>query len=314
VNAEAEPSDSPSLRYWKAAIGSLTPEKRDAAWQFYLQRFAEGNAGDTLAALVLLLEANGAFLLKLPEKFQAELIEPVFEVINGFHSELQAQLESQRQAARSIGLAHDEIQLANKTIRQANTELELKIQAAVREINVGEVASRISGQIESSGLKPMQATLRDLNERTIKMERTAAAAEKSVETWHKVHLGGIVANCLAGALICALVLVIAVYWHARGHYREKLAAEVTRLGANEEAQQKLIALGIDLRVAPWADSEGKPMRDGYALIIDKAEQSDLRETDGRKQAVIFVRDRSVQKRVDELREDLKEIRKALPAH
>jgi hypothetical protein len=161
----------------------------------------------------------------------------------------------------------------------------------------------------------MQATLRDLNERTAKMDRTAAAAEKSIEIWRKVHLGGIVANCLAGALIFALFLVIAVFWQARAHYRRQLAAEVNRLNANDETQQKLIALGIDLRVAPWeVDSDGKPVRDCYAVIVDKAEHVDLRETEGRKQAVAFVKDRSVRKRIDELWEDLKEIRKALPAH
>jgi hypothetical protein len=301
-------------RYWKAAIACLSPQQREVAEEFLRTKLEGGSGADTLFALILLLEANGAFLLKLPERFYGELIEPLSEILGGFRSEWASLVESQREAACSIGITHDQIEIANRTIRQTNAEFEAKIREALREINVGEVANRVSISIESSTLRPMQATLRDLNERTAKMERTAAAAEKSVEIWRKVHLGGIVANCLAGALICALVLVIAVYWHARGHYREKLAAEVTRLGANEEAQQKLIALGIDLRVAPWADSDGKPMRDGYALIIDKAEQSDLRETDGRKQAVIFVRDRSVQKRVDELREDLKEIRKALPAH
>jgi len=302
-------------RYWKAAIACLSPQQREVAEEFLRTKLEGGSGADTLFALILLLEANGAFLLKLPERFYGELIEPLSEILGGFRSEWQSLVESQRQAARSIGITHDQIEIANKAIRQTNDEFEAKIREALREINVGEVANRVSISIESSTLRPMQATLRDLNERTAKMERTAAAAEKSVEIWRKVHLGGIVANCLAGALIFSLFLVIAVFWQARAHYRRQIAAEVNRLNANDETQQKLIALGIDLRVAPWElDSDGKSVRDGYAVIIDKAEHVDLRETEGRKQAVAFVKDRSVQKRVDELRDDLKEIRKALPAH
>lgn len=310
-----EDEDERSLRYWKAAISCLsTPEKREAAEEFLRTKLEGGRGADTLFALILLLEANGAFLLKLPERFHVELIEPLSETLNGFCSEWQAHVESRRQAAHSIGIAHDQIEIASRTIRQTNTEFEAKIRAALCEINVTEVANQVSSAIESSTLRPMQATLRALNERTGRMERTAAAAEKSVETWHKVHLGGIVANCLAGALTFALLLVIAVFWHARSHYRQKLATEINRLGANDEAQQKLTALGIDLRVEPWvANSNGKPVRDGYAVIIENAELVDLRESDGRKQAMAFVTDHSVKRRIDELREDLKEIRKALPA-
>jgi hypothetical protein len=310
-----EDEDERSLRYWKAAISCLsTPEKREAAEEFLRTKLEGGRGADTLFALILLLEANGAFLLKLPERFHVELIEPLSETLNGFCSEWQAHVESRRQAAHSIGIAHDQIEIASRTIRQTNTEFEAKIRAALCEINVTEVANQVSSAIESSTLRPMQATLRDLNERTAKMERAAATAEKSIETWRKVHLGGIVANCLAGALIFALLLVFGVLGQVRANYRQKLAAEIHRLGANDEALQKLIALGIDLRVAPWElDSDGKPVRDGYAVIIERAEHVKLRETDGRKQAVAFVKDRSVQKRIDELREDLKDIRKALPA-
>lgn len=281
----------------------------------FLRRKLDGGSGaDSLFALILLLEANGAFLLTLPEQFQNALIEPLSVVVNGFRSEFQAHLDGQRQAARSIGIVHDEIEIVSKTIRQTNGDFEAKIQAVVREINVSEVAGRLSSAIESSTLKPMQAALRDLNERTGRMERAAAAAEKSVEAWHKVHLGGIISNCLVGALIFALILVTAIAWQLRRHYRENLAAEVNRLGANDEAPEKLTALGIDLRVAPWVDSDGNPIRDGYAVVIDRAEQVDLREAGGRKKAMVFVKDQNAQTRIDELREDLKEIRKALPAH
>jgi hypothetical protein len=55
--------ETDSRRYWRAAISHLSdPQKRDAAWEFYLRRLEARKSGDTLSALVLLLEANGAFL------------------------------------------------------------------------------------------------------------------------------------------------------------------------------------------------------------------------------------------------------------
>ena len=44
----SEADQDVSRRYWKAAISALpTAEKRDAAWEFYLDKFAGTSAGDT---------------------------------------------------------------------------------------------------------------------------------------------------------------------------------------------------------------------------------------------------------------------------
>ena len=53
-------------RYWKAAISHLAPEKREAAWEFYLDRLESSAAADTLGGVMLLLEAHLAFFDDLP--------------------------------------------------------------------------------------------------------------------------------------------------------------------------------------------------------------------------------------------------------
>lgn len=53
-------------RYWKAAIAHLAPEKREAAWEFYLDRLESSAAADTLGGVMLLLEAHLAFFDELP--------------------------------------------------------------------------------------------------------------------------------------------------------------------------------------------------------------------------------------------------------
>ena len=55
-------------RYWKAAIAHLTPEKREAAWEFYLDRLESSAAADTLGGVMLLLEAHLAFFDDLPAR------------------------------------------------------------------------------------------------------------------------------------------------------------------------------------------------------------------------------------------------------
>jgi hypothetical protein len=55
-------------RYWKAAITHLAPEKREAAWEFYLDRLESSAAADTLGGVMLLLEAHLAFFDDLPAR------------------------------------------------------------------------------------------------------------------------------------------------------------------------------------------------------------------------------------------------------
>ena len=58
-------------RYWKAAIAHLAPEKREAAWEFYLDRLESSAAADTLGGVMLLLEAHLAFFDDLPARLVA---------------------------------------------------------------------------------------------------------------------------------------------------------------------------------------------------------------------------------------------------
>ncbi len=57
--------------YWKAAIAHLAPEKREAAWEFYLDRLESSAAADTLGGVMLLLEAHLAFFDDLPARLGA---------------------------------------------------------------------------------------------------------------------------------------------------------------------------------------------------------------------------------------------------
>ena len=57
-------------RYWKAAISHLAPEKQAAAWSFYMERMDGATPGgsDTLAGVLLLMEAHLAFFEAVPKR------------------------------------------------------------------------------------------------------------------------------------------------------------------------------------------------------------------------------------------------------
>ena len=71
-------------RYWKAAIAHLAPEKREAAWEFYLDRLESSAAADTLGGVMLLLEAHLAFFDDLPARLgmAAQRFESALQSLN----------------------------------------------------------------------------------------------------------------------------------------------------------------------------------------------------------------------------------------
>lgn len=69
-------------RYWKAAIAHLPPQKREAAWEWYRSRSEPAHSFDSLSGLLLLLEANAAYLERVPRAVQ-ELLESASNPASG---------------------------------------------------------------------------------------------------------------------------------------------------------------------------------------------------------------------------------------
>ena len=98
IGDAAHEKEPDSRRYWRAAISHLIdPQKRDAAWEFYLRKLEGRKIGDTFSGLVLLLEANGVFLSSLPERIQLELMEPFAERFATIKAHLAQQEARQRE-------------------------------------------------------------------------------------------------------------------------------------------------------------------------------------------------------------------------
>ncbi|MGA3171758.1 MAG: hypothetical protein ABSE62_12180 [Chthoniobacteraceae bacterium] len=304
-----------SRRYWKAAISALpTAEKRDAAWEFYLDKLTGANAGDTLSGLILLLEANGAFLLTLPAKFHEEMTLPIIERLSAMREELQANVEGQRAALRAADAVNEGLEKANKQFAATTAVFALKVRAAAAQIDTGALASQVYCSLHSSIAIPLRNELRALPEQSKRIDEASKAAESSIEKWHKIHFGGILANCMAFAAIITLILTGLVFWGIRSYYDRRLAGEIVRLSGDDEAYRRLLALGITMRVAPWTDADGEPVQDGYTLVVRDAEDAQIKESGGHKEAVTFVKANGLQEQLDDIERHLRAFEQLSHSH
>ena len=73
-------------RYWKAAISCLpTQETRDAAWEFFVRHFSQNpKMADTLSGLILVMQANGLYMLEAPKTLREQIVDPLHEVLTRF--------------------------------------------------------------------------------------------------------------------------------------------------------------------------------------------------------------------------------------
>jgi hypothetical protein len=307
MNSETNPDNDASYRYWKAAISCLsTPAKREVAEEFLRIRLEGGSGTDTLFALILLLEANGAFLQSIPQRYDGELLQPLGDLLNNFRSEFQTQAERQRQTSRAIILAQDEIGHAATSIGEVSAGFERKLHAAILGIDMKEVATRLSDTLDHAALKPVETVLRNLENSRSKMEQATASAQTSVETWRKVHFGGLLANCLVIAGLVALILSGVAYWQCKRHFDQRLAAEIVRMDSNYGAINELLGFGIDIRVAAWTDANGKPVHDGYLLTLSNAVDARIKKTNDTTEANILVKQETPQEQKERTEKDRQE--------
>jgi len=147
------------------------------------------------------------------------------------------------------------------------------------------------------------------------MEQATVSAKTSVETWRKVHFGGILANCLVIAGLVALILSGVAYWQCKRHFDQCLAAEIARMDSNFGAINELLGFGVDIRVAAWTAADGKPIHDGYILTLSNAVDARIKKLNGKSEATILIKQETPQEQKERTEKDreeavLKQIKKS----
>jgi hypothetical protein len=285
VGVSPEPE---SRRYWRTAISHLSdPQKRDAAWEFYLRRLESRKSGDTLSALVLLMEANGAFLVTLPEKIQAELMDPLTERLATMRSNLANQEENQREMVAVLEKAAKINASTNARSISVLGTAEGALRKAASCFDAGSVVREVKSQIDEEALQPFKRVLKDLAASAGSIREATNTAEDAVEKWRRVNLGGITATLL-GLMIIGSIVIVAWFKHGiQQDYEQRFTAALMQLDTSRKALSKLAEIGVGVRVLPSADGDGKTIQGGYAVVIDGAESADIRDVDGHRLGVVF---------------------------
>ncbi|MEI9896742.1 MAG: hypothetical protein WDN28_23500 [Chthoniobacter sp.] len=282
--------DTDSRRYWRAAISHLSdPQKRDAAWDFYLRKLEARQSGDTLSGLVLLLEANGAFLASLPEKIQQELFDPLSERLTTLKDYLAAHQAHESEMLAVLEKAAERNANTNARAIATVVKVEDTLRRAATSIDARALVNSVKDQLEDEALQPFKRVLKDLVTSTKCITEATVAAETAVQKWRRVHLGGVAAGLLALAFFAFL---IASLWYRRDtehRFEERFTNALVQLDTSRGSLSQLAKLGVVVRIVSSADNDGNAIPDHYAVVIDQAEAADLREFDGRRQGVVFVR-------------------------
>jgi hypothetical protein len=273
VGVSPEPE---SRRYWRTAISHLSdPQKRDAAWEFYLRRLESRKSGDTLSALVLLMEANGAFL------------DPLTERLATMRSNLANQEENQREMVAVLEKAAKINASTNARSISVLGTAEGALRKAASCFDAGSVVREVKSQIDEEALQPFKRVLKDLAASAGSIREATNTAEDAVEKWRRVNLGGITATLL-GLMIIGSIVIVAWFKHGiQQDYEQRFTAALMQLDTSRKALSKLAEIGVGVRVLPSADGDGKTIQGGYAVVIDGAESADIRDVDGHRLGVVF---------------------------
>jgi hypothetical protein len=260
AGCEANPPGN-AHRYWKAAISHLAPEKQADAWSFYMERLDGAAVGgsDTLAGVLLLMEAHLAFFEAVPQSLV--------------------------QASDGIARSADRIEAACNLSAQDTLAVELRERAAEFFVRTIESPLADSSKAVSDAVGKAENAI---------AEMTRAAA-KARALWRINRLYLAAATLILALGFGTLLSTFAWFW-LRSGYDQKLAsslAEMSRLAvSNQGAFKSLLLAGKELTVRPLRE-RGKVIQGKYELLIsvDAPEQAALAQEDAKFQVrIIFESD------------------------
>ena len=273
--------------YWKAAISCLpTPEARDAAWEFFVRHFSQNSkVADTLSGLILVMQANGLFMLEAPKTVREQVVDPLHQALTRFGAELNQTID------RHKYIASEATQSTERAVAAING-LEGAIRSGWREVNAASLAERVDAELEATLLQPLASQCRVLEQVAPDVNKALERMEISTRQLRSYHFKSILAamliSCLAIAGSC-----FALGWSKLSrHYELKVKAALERVVSvnttNEETFTQLTKMNVPIRVLPVVDNRKQTIPRKFALVVDHAEDVGIEDMgDGKRAAIYF---------------------------
>ena len=265
----SEEEQDVTRRYWRAAISCLpTAEKRDAAWAFYVERFA-GQEGDLLSGLILLLEAHNSLLLTVPAKFEQEVLSPMKQLAVSLRKEMDKARELQSNAVATLEQAAElskEVAISNS---EASAKMATTIQSAFASPECGQFQEKLADEMEKQALIPLETAIGELRRSTVEVGEATKAARDSVAAWRKIAFKPLMFEIFLGVFIIFLVAFLCVASSMRNHYREAIASNSVLIKDNDKVAEELHTLGMPIQAAQVSE-KGKAVKGTYAIVVENA--------------------------------------------
>ena len=283
MNTEAEED----WCYWKAAISCLpTPETRDAAWEFFVRHFSQNpKMADTLSGLILVMQANGLYMLEAPKMVQVQVVDPLHEALTRFSTELNQAIDCHQE------IATEATQSAERAVT-AIKGLEGTIRSGWQEVNAARLAERVHAELEATLLQPLASQCRALEQAAPAVNAALERMENSTRQLRGHHFRGILAAMLISCLAIAGGCFVLGWSKLSSHYNLKVKAALERVvsvnATNEETFTQLTKMNVPIRIVPVVDNRKQAIPRKFALVVDHAEDVGIEEMgDGKRAAIYF---------------------------
>ena len=188
--------------YWKAAISCLpTREMRDAAWEFFVRHLAQNpKMADTFSGVILVMQANGLYMLKVPKLVNDEALVPLGREVSRLRDEMAETVSRHAEVTKDTFAVCEKTRQVAEAAAMAAKELDGAIRDGWREVNTEKLAARIQGELETAVLRPLAAQCGRVEEMTPALKDAADQLEESARKLRAFHFKGILGVMLAACL------------------------------------------------------------------------------------------------------------------
>jgi hypothetical protein len=194
--------------YWKAAISCLpSQEMRDAAWEFFVRHLAQNpKMADTFSGVILVMQANGLYMLKVPKLVHDEALVPLGREVSRLRDEMAETVSRHAEVTRDTFAVCEKTRQVAEAAATAAKELDETIRDGWKEVNTEKLAAeklavRTQGELETAVLRPLAAQCRQLEDMTPALKDAADQLEESARKLRAFHFKGILVVMLAACLI-----------------------------------------------------------------------------------------------------------------
>jgi hypothetical protein len=191
---------------------------------------------DTLSGLILVMQANGLYMLEAPKMGREQIVDPLHEALTRFSAELNRTVDRHKDIATEATQSAEIAVMAIKGLDEA-------IHSGWREVNAASLAERVHAELEATLVQPLASHRRSLEQAAPAVNEALEHLENSTRQLRSYHFKSILAAMLISCLVIAGGCFALGWSKLSHHYELRVKAALERLvsvnATNEETFTQL---------------------------------------------------------------------------